>query len=139
MEVGSLPNIIEIVKKAAIEAVEATNPCALLYGVVVGTNPIKINIEQKLTLEIDHLILTNSVKDFKIEVELNHLTEEDNFLDTNHTHPNVIAAAFDSTHKHTIEGKKKLIVHLGLKQGEKVLLLRVQGGQKYIVIDRVRE
>ena len=35
------------------------------------------------------------------------------------------------------KGKKAFKVHLGLKAGEQVLLLRTDGGQKFIIIDRV--
>lgn len=36
-----------------------------------------------------------------------------------------------------IRAKKAFKVHLGLKAGEQVLLLRTDGGQKFIIIDRV--
>ena len=41
------------------------------------------------------------------------------------------------THNHTIIGRKKIIIHNSLKVNDEVLLLRMQGGQKYIVIDKV--
>ena len=34
--------------------------------------------------------------------------------------------------------RQNVTIHLGLKSGEKVMLLRVQGGQQFIVLDRVR-
>lgn len=43
----------------------------------------------------------------------------------------------DLTHDHSISGKKEITIHNGLKVGDEVLLLRMQGGQKYIVIDKV--
>ncbi|MFR0872551.1 MAG: DUF2577 family protein [Oscillospiraceae bacterium] len=42
-----------------------------------------------------------------------------------------------ASHKHAYKGKKAFKVHLGLKAGEQVLLLRTDGGQKFIIIDRV--
>ena len=44
-------------------------------------------------------------------------------------------AAF-AAHKHRYQGRKKWRVHNALKVGEKVILLRCDGGQKYIVLDR---
>ena len=44
-------------------------------------------------------------------------------------------AAF-AAHKHRYQGRKKWRVHNALKTGEKVILLRCDGGQKYIVLDR---
>ena len=38
---------------------------------------------------------------------------------------------------HDYIGKKKIMVHNGLKVGEKVILLQQSGGQRYIVLDRV--
>lgn len=41
------------------------------------------------------------------------------------------------SHSHGYSGKKEFLIHNGLIQKEKVILLRVQGGQKYLVLDRV--
>lgn len=40
-------------------------------------------------------------------------------------------------HKHTIKGTKEITVKNALQVGEKVILIRQDGGQEYIVIDRV--
>ena len=45
----------------------------------------------------------------------------------------------NTTHKHAVKGRKKLRLFNGLQVGERVLLLRWQGGQKYLVLDRVSE
>ena len=124
-----MPNLIEIIKQASVEAIEASNPTAFLYGTVVSETPIKINVDQRLTLDASHLVLTNLVSDFSVEVTLDHVTE------------NTQGGTGDSSfamHHHTVSGKKMMTVHLGLKEGEQVLLIRRQGGQKYIVMDRIR-
>lgn len=41
------------------------------------------------------------------------------------------------THTHDIEGTKQMTIHNHLEKGEEVILLRMQGGQKYIVLDRI--
>lgn len=41
------------------------------------------------------------------------------------------------SHNHSIDGRKSITIHNGLEVGDEVLLLRMQGGQKYIVIDKV--
>ena len=137
-----MPNIIEIIKQAAVEAVAASNPCSILFGQVISITPLKINVEQRLTLDESHLVLTSIVRDFEIEMTVDHFTENDAYLNTSHSHPfsgdgSVSTASFDSTHKHAYKGKKKYLVHLGLKVGESVMLMQVQGGQKYIILDRV--
>ena len=40
-------------------------------------------------------------------------------------------------HKHEYKGKKKILIHYGLKEGEKLALIRIQGGQMYYIIDRL--
>ena len=42
-----------------------------------------------------------------------------------------------SSHSHAITGRKPIRVHNALKSGEKVILIRMAGGQKYLIIDRV--
>ena len=41
------------------------------------------------------------------------------------------------SHNHTITGTKSLTIHNALKVGDKVILIQVQGGQRYIVLDKV--
>lgn len=48
-----------------------------------------------------------------------------------------VKLSVDGTDKHAYKGKKAYKVHLALKTGEQVLLLRADGGQKFIILDRV--
>lgn len=124
-----MPNIIETIKMAAVDAVIASNPAAIIFGTVQSKMPLKINIEQRLTLDESHLILTSLVSDFDVDMTVSHYTQS--------TSGGVGDSSFAS-HSHAISGKKNFQVHLGLEVGESVILLQVQGGQKYIVLDRVR-
>lgn len=94
------------VKRAAVEAVRAEKPFALMHGSVTSESPLKIQIDQKFELVASQLILTNAVRDYSVEL-----------VDDEGT-------------------AKKYTVKLALKQGERVLLLRTNGGQKFIVLDR---
>ena len=40
-------------------------------------------------------------------------------------------------HDHEYKGRKKFLLHNQLVVDEKVILLQLAGGQKYIVIDRI--
>jgi len=60
-----LPNLIESMKKAALDAVETSKPCVVVFGKVTSTSPLKINVEQKLTLTDAQLILTRNVTDLR--------------------------------------------------------------------------
>lgn len=132
-----MPNIVELMKKAAVEAVNETKPTGVVFGTVVGVTPLKINVEQKLNLEAAHLLLTDNVRDYTVEMTVEHFTEADDDLKTSHSHPDAGVASFDSTHRHAYRGRKKYTVHNGLKTGEEVILLQLPGGQKYIVLDRL--
>lgn len=55
-----LPDAVEFVKtmkKAAVEAVEATKPVHILLGEVLSVSPLKISVDQKMILDESLLIL----------------------------------------------------------------------------------
>lgn len=120
--------LVKAVKRAAIDAVNAAKPVSYCLGEVISTAPLKISVDQKMTLTAAQLILTNAVRDYVVYMTVDHSTEE--------TSGGSGDSAF-SSHSHKYIGKKKYTVHLGLKTGEKVILLRCDGGQKFIVFDRV--
>ena len=80
--------LLQTVKMAAIEAVEATKPCAVVFGKVKTKSPLTINIDQKLTLTSAFLVATNTAKD-------------------------------------------------NVNVGDTVAMMRMQGGQQYLVLDKV--
>lgn len=86
-------NLVKTIKRAAVEAQEATKPVQICFGKVIEIRPLKVLVEQKLYLGEAQLVLAQSV------------TEAD--------------------------------VRGGLVAGDEVILLRQQGGQKYIVMDRI--
>lgn len=122
----SLENAI---KSIATKAVAAGKPVQVMFGTVTGTNPLQITTEQKLILDESFLILTEAVKDHEHEITvLDWWTE------------NASGGSGDAAyaaHAHAIKGRKKIIIHNDLKAGEKVLLLAMEGGQSFVVIDRV--
>ena len=120
---------VENIKKAALAAVAASMPSGVYFGTVISPSPLQISVEQKFTLTEKQLILTSLVQDFDVEMTVDHKTEE--------TSGGSGDASFAS-HSHEYKGRKKFKVHLALKSGEKVMLLRMQGGQRYIVLDRIR-
>lgn len=127
---GDTVKFVEAVKSIALSAVKATKPMEVICGTVKQINPLKVELNQKLILEEDDLILTDNVTDFETEITtLEWFTENKGGGSGD--------AAFES-HKHELKGKKKIIVHNSLKAGEKVILLRVQGGQQFVVLNRAR-
>lgn len=139
-----MSDAIEAIKQAALSAVEEGMPAGVMFGTVVSASPLEISVEQKMTLDASLLILTTLVRDFDVEMTVAHQTEKAlGGIDLTHAHstPDGMsgdAGEKDLTHVHDYKGKKSFKVHLGLKEGERVILLRVQGGQQFIVLDRVR-
>lgn len=102
-------NLVELIKKAANEANEASEPSDFCYGRVISTSPLKILVEQRMELGKAQLVLTRNVTDFKTLI---------------------------STRNQNIE-TIQVIVHNALKRGDEVILIKKKGGQKYLVLDRV--
>lgn len=132
--------LIAAMKESAAGAVDASNPMRVMFGEVISASPLKINVEQKLTLEKAHLILTRNVTDYYVDMTVAHITE----LETEHVHPVVDTYTGGGTstptqHLHAYKNKKKFLVHNALKVGELVVLLRLQGGQQFLILDRVEE
>lgn len=123
------PDFLSLLKTAAIEAVEAGKPVKVMFGEVTAINPLQIMVEQKLPLTEEFLILTEAVKDHEHEITLLDWQTE-----------NASGGSGDSAyaaHGHQIVGRKRIVIHNALQVKEKVLLLAMQGGQKFIVVDRV--
>lgn len=77
-------DLLNVIKQAAMDAVNASKPTDGIEAEIISLEPLKIKVDQKLTLTKEFLTITNEM-----------------------------------------EGK--------LKKG-KVMLLRLQGGQKYVIL-----
>lgn len=132
----SLPdmsNFLKAVKQAALDAVNASKPVQLCYGTVTKDSPLEITVDQKTILEEDDLILCRNVTDYECDVEFSLKTEK---LDHNHT--GVHGPTSTKTLQYEVKNKKKMKVYNALKQNDVVFLIREQGGQRFIVIDRIK-
>lgn len=128
--------LVRAVKKAAVEAVRAENPMGVCHGTVTGLSPLEITTDQKLILGEKQLILTNAVRDYTVEMTVDHVTEV-----ISHGHSVTDTYTGGGTAQpvepsHPYKGRKSFRVHLGLKMGEKVILVRCDGGQQFVVLDR---
>ena len=139
--------LLNIIKKAATEAVDASKPVQVCFGKVTNASPLQILVDQKMTLDSSFLVLTRNVTEYTTMVTVQWETEKE---EATHKHQlkNIstddgakIVSAYTETqnakHTHDIEGTKQMNIHNALEKGEEVVLLRMQGGQKYIVLDRI--
>lgn len=166
---GAENTLLQALAKISQNAEETTKPATLEFGEVISEEyaPLEIKIHDKLILDEDFLELTNAVRDHWVDVEVYWQTIDDNDLaefqgvhDSNvdtlndnvqnyneHKHPNAGGvdktmekiATHHTSHLHNIAGRKRMRVYNGLHKGEKVILLRMRGGQKYLVLDRITD
>lgn len=123
---------VMMIKQAAVEAVNANEPMSLKIGDVVSTTPLKISLNQKITIPATQLLLTNAVRDYTVYATVDHAADDATYPSNTEN-----AEAASSGQGLADENRKKFTFHLRLKVGEKVLLLRCDGGQKFIVLDRL--
>lgn len=119
-----MPDLLETMKKAALQAVDNSKPCAVLFGSVISASPLKIQIGQKLILTEAQLVLTRNVTNYSVTVSTNFSVSVHSGGDPSHSH----GAGFSGN---------KITFNNALKAGESVILIQQSGGQKFIVIDRV--
>ena len=129
-------DFVKVIKKSAIEAVNNSKPADIFYGTVQSISPLTIFIDQKLILSEKFLIIPESLTDYETEISFDDPSVKQvfttwNMEETSESTPSKIS--FKEKIKH------KITVYNSLKTGEKVILLRQQGGQKYMVLDRVVE
>lgn len=117
-------NLVQLIKKIAMDAVDASKQCDYRVGIVTSTDPLKIKLSNSLTLEEEFLHLTQNVTDYITDVSIT----TDYSWETQE----------QETHKHGIViEKKEITIHNALQEGEQVLMMRKAGGQEYVVIDRM--
>lgn len=124
-----LYSLSNAIKSLAVGAVAAGRPVNVMFGTVTNISPLTVVTEQKLFLDEGFLVLTEAVKDHEHEITvLDWQTEA------------VSGGSGDASyasHSHPIRGRKRIIIHNALKVGEKVVLLAMEGGQRFVVLDRV--
>ncbi|WP_339295929.1 DUF2577 domain-containing protein [Paenibacillus sp. FSL W7-1279] len=116
--------MLDIIKKAAVEAVGAGNPVAIQFGTVISLSPLEVRLDQRLTLSEAFLIVPESLTRYEI--------------DLHHTHEYTDDSGTGSSTKKTEPALpvKPIVIRKGLAVGDAVILLRLQGGQKYLVLDK---
>lgn len=107
--------MIDTIRKASMGAVDASNPVNILFGEVLSVDDLRIKVDQKFILPKEFFVVPESLT--RYEIDLSH----------NHTYA-------DST---TGTSLNVVVIREGLKQGDKVILMRVQGGQQYVILDKV--
>ena len=98
-----------IIKELVIQALNAAQLTDITFGKVTKVNPLEVYVDNDLTLheQYGHLKLTRAVTDYETELTMQ------------------------------FGERQKVTIHNALKVGDSVILVRKQGGQSYIVLDKV--
>ena len=112
-------DILGAIKQAVLDAVKNADPTAAMLGEVISISPLEIQIEQRLTIDADQIILTRNVTKHVVQMTFSMNT------------------GTSDSHSHSISGTHDVTIKNALKKGDKVLLIRQDGGQKFFVLDRV--
>lgn len=121
-----LNDSIKLISKGVYDSLK---PTTIMFGKVISEKPLKINLEQKLTLGENQLILTRNVTDYKTKITSHNELSVSGNVSGYHGPGNLTNLNLPSNMETTI--------HNGLKNGEDVILLRLEGGQKFLVLDRL--
>lgn len=116
--------LVDVMKRASMDAVANSQPCDLRFGTVTSASPLKIRVTSQLILPESLLTVPQHLTDYSVEVDVNWMTE-------------LITDGTVAEHAHPVLGKKTIKIYNALKVGDKVALLRKQGGQSYYVLDRM--
>ncbi|CAH0122422.1 MULTISPECIES: DUF2577 domain-containing protein [unclassified Paenibacillus] len=116
--------LIDLIKKAGVGAVDASNPVSVVFGTVTQTDPLEVNVDQRFVLTEGFLIVPERLTRHEADLSHTHEFEDDNGASVV-TKPTGKALS------------NKLVLREGLQAGDRVLLLRVQGGQQFVVLDKV--
>ena len=119
-----LPNVL---KSLVAQTVRGMNPSDFVLGEVISETPLVIRVGEN-ELDEDFLILSDNVRDFEVDIEVNHITEK---------RAGGGGYAEYASHDHDYKGRKKIIIYNGLKIGEKVVMIQQSGGQLFFVANRV--
>jgi len=120
-----MTDLLSTIKRAASDAIKAGNPAAIMFGIVSKKEPLEVRVDQRLILPAALLLVPESLTHFEIELQHTHqyTDSSDSGTTTRTTQPALPAVP--------------IVIRRGLEVGDSVLLLRVQGGQQFVILDRV--
>lgn len=120
--------LAEVMKQLAGQAEDAGRPSDYILGTVESSSPLSIRVSQKDLITAEYLITTDAVRDYDVDIEVNHVTEN---------RAGGGGYAEYASHNHDYKGRKRIRVYNGLKPGEIVAMIRQRGGQQYLVVSRI--
>lgn len=118
---SDMTSFMKQIQQISSDTMASKQPADFYFGTVISDSPLQIRLTQKLILSGNQLVLTRNVTDHQVKVSISGWETETK-----------------NGHQHGIEiASQVLTVHNALQAGEKVVVIKEQGGQRYLVVDRV--
>lgn len=117
-----MQNLSQVIKKMALDAVEANKPMELVLGTVISISPIKISLSQLLLIGESFILNPEGLagQEFTISLDEQKISLKNDE---------------DELKEFTIMPQDlKIKIKSHIKKDDKVFLLRLQGGQKYFIL-----
>lgn len=145
--------MIEIMKIAAMDAIENGKPCDLRIGTVTSIAPLKVQITSNLIIPESLLVVPQYLTDYSVDMNLGASEVSSNDLNINVVGDLLVFSnqtnevpiddedyptedTVDTTPPEVVD-ERTMTVYNSLKVGDKVALIRNQGGKMYYILDRV--
>lgn len=130
-----MSEILSVIKEAALAAVNDSSPCQVITGVVISTAPLQIQLNQSIVIDSRTIIVPEHLTDYETEItfddpEVKQIYTTWNMEETQESNRAKISFKQPSV-------RHKITVYNSLKTGNFVALIRLQGGQKFLIVDRV--
>lgn len=126
-------DLVKAFKQAAVEAVKAEKPTEITYGKILSADPLMVEVDQKIRLGENHLARGESLQEYEaaFEMEIEDLELEVELV--------LDGERVSTTAEGSGKMKGKIKLRRSLDAGGQVILVRMQGGQKYVMYDKVKQ
>lgn len=113
-----MPNMVQLIKEASRAQQEAAKPTAILYGTVSSLNPLSVRVDDKLTITESFLVVPDAFGTVTGTAQLSFTVTT-------------------SQGSEQVNTTASVSIDNAIKVNDAVALLRVQGGQQFVIIGRL--
>lgn len=136
-------DIIKLLQNIILETIKASNPCDIRYATINSVNPLSITLQNvQLVINAPAVEMLECLKELTIDdIEHDHTYYDSDTEGTSETRitdkslSNIQCYLGGIAQGKTTENK--IIIRKGLAVGDKVAVIRANGGQQYLIIGRV--
>lgn len=120
--------LVGVIKQIAMDAVDNSKMPDLRFGTVISESPLKVQVTNQFIIPESMLIVPQNLTDYEVDIT----------IDAEYGWNTEDKEVGGELHNHKMTaGGQKLKIHNKLKKGDKVVMLRKQGGQSYFILDRL--